>query len=125
MRSCAEREDTWISEEIISAYAELYRRGVAHSVETWHDGKLVGGLYGVAFRGAFFGESMFSRMTDASKVALVHLVIQMKQRGFTLLDAQYMSEHLRTLGAIEIPRLSYLELLSNALEITTTFVEKE
>ncbi|MEK7670702.1 MAG: leucyl/phenylalanyl-tRNA--protein transferase [Bacteroidota bacterium] len=124
MRACASREDTWISEEIISVYTELHRRGFAHSVETWHDGKLVGGLYGVAIRGAFFGESMFSRMTDASKVAIVHLVERMKQRSLTLLDAQYMTEHLRVFGTIEIPRSSYLQLLSRALDVHTTFVEK-
>jgi len=124
MRACASREDTWISEEIISVYTELHRRGFAHSVETWHDGKLVGGLYGVAIRGAFFGESMFSRMTDASKVALVHLVERMKQRSLTLLDTQYMTEHLRVFGTIEIPRSSYLQLLSRALDVHTTFVEK-
>ncbi|MEK7251194.1 MAG: leucyl/phenylalanyl-tRNA--protein transferase, partial [Bacteroidota bacterium] len=112
MRACASREDTWISEEIISVYTELHRRGFAHSVETWHDGKLVGGLYGVAIRGAFFGESMFSRMTDASKVAIVHLVERMKQRSLTLLDAQYMTAHLRVFGTIDIPRSAYLQLLS-------------
>lgn len=124
MRRCTEREDTWISEEIIAVYTELHRRGFAHSVETWHDGKLVGGLYGVAIRGAFFGESMFSRMTEASKVALAFLIERMKRRQFILLDTQYVTEHLRAFGTIEIPRSSYLQLLSRALEINTTFVEK-
>lgn len=123
MRCCAEREDTWISGEIIRVYTELHHKGFAHSVETWHNGKLVGGLYGVSIRGAFFGESMFSRMTDASKVALVHLVERMKERRFTLLDTQYMTEHLRTFGAIELPRSSYLQLLSDALDVPATFVD--
>jgi len=123
MRLCAEREDTWISETIIDVYSQLHRRGFAHSVETWHGGKLVGGLYGIALRGAFFGESMFSRMTDASKVALVNLVGRLKERGFTLLDIQYMTEHLRTFGAVDIYRLSYLHLLSHALDVHAFFAE--
>ena len=109
MRLCAERDDTWISDEIISVYTELHRRGFAHSVETWHAGKLVGGLYGVTIRGAFFGESMFSRMTDASKVALVHLVGRLKESGFTLLDTQYMTEHLRAFGTIDISAMADLQ----------------
>ena len=118
--ACAEREETWISEDIIRVYTQLHRRGFAHSVESWHEGKLVGGLYGVAIRGAFFGESMFSRMTDASKVALAFLVEHMNRRGYVLLDTQFMTEHLRTFGAIEVPREHYLHLLSNALEIRTS-----
>ena len=124
MRSCASRQDTWISDEIIRVYVELHRRGFAHSVESWYEGRLVGGLYGVAIRGAFFGESMFSVLTDASKVALVHLVERMRQLGFLLLDTQFMTEHLRALGTIELPRSSYLELLSEALDVPTTFVDK-
>lgn len=124
MRSCADREETWISEEIISAYTTLHRRGFAHSVETWYDERLVGGLYGVAIGGAFFGESMFSRMADASKVALVHLVERLRQRGFILLDTQYVTEHLQRLGAIELPRRSYLRLLAKAIAINTSFMDQ-
>lgn len=120
IRACAERDETWISGDIIKVYTELHRRGFAHSVESWHEGKLVGGLYGVAIRGAFFGESMFSRMTDASKVALAFLVERMKERGYSLLDTQFMTEHLRTFGTKEVSREEYLELLSRALEIRTT-----
>lgn len=123
MRACASREETWISEEIISVYVELHRRGFAHSVETWYDNRLVGGLYGVALGGAFFGESMFSRMADASKVALVHLVRRLNERRFLLLDTQYLTEHLARLGAIEISRASYLSLLNRALRVNTSFVD--
>ena len=122
MQACAERTDTWISEEIIDVYAKLHNQQHAHSVETWCEGELVGGLYGVAIRGAFFGESMFSRMTDASKVALVHLVERLNAGHFTLLDTQYMTEHLRTFGAIDISRSLYLQMLSQALEVRTSFV---
>lgn len=122
MRGCAGREETWISEEIIEAYMTLRMRGFAHSAESWYEGSLVGGLYGVALGGAFFGESMFSRMKGASKVALVHLVRTMKRNGFTLLDIQFMTDHLRTFGAEEIPRASYLRLLSKALKIDAPFL---
>jgi leucyl/phenylalanyl-tRNA--protein transferase len=122
MRCCASREETWISEKIIDAYVKLHRENFAHSVEVWFEGRLVGGLYGVAIRGAFFGESMFSRMTDASKVALAHLIERLKERGFTLLDTQFMTEHLRTLGAIEISRTEYLALLAKALDVHARFV---
>lgn len=122
MRNCAAREETWISEEIIRLYVALHHQGYAHSVEAWHDNKLVGGLYGVSLRGAFFGESMFSLLTDASKVCLVYLVERLKQRGFTLLDTQYITEHLRRFGAIEIPRREYLHMLSEALQHDVTFV---
>lgn len=122
MRKCGEREETWISEEIIQSYVELYRLGYAHSVETWKENKLVGGLYGVAIGGAFFGESMFSREQDASKVALVYLVERMKARGFELLDTQFITPHLARFGAKEIPREEYLERLKKAIEVSTTFV---
>ncbi|MEO8168173.1 MAG: leucyl/phenylalanyl-tRNA--protein transferase [bacterium] len=122
MRACAGREETWISEEIINTYMTLHKRGLAHSVETWHEGRLMGGLYGVALGGAFFGESMFSRVKDASKVALVHLVQRMNHNGFTLLDIQFMTDHLRMFGAEEIPRASYLHRLSQALQIDTSFL---
>jgi len=123
IRSCAEREETWISGEIISVYTQLHQRGFAHSVETWQGGKLVGGLYGVAVGGAFFGESMFSRITNASKVALVHLVGRLKQRTFRLLDTQFMNEHVRQFGAYEIPRATYLDLLAKALSVETSFLD--
>ncbi|MGH2567400.1 MAG: leucyl/phenylalanyl-tRNA--protein transferase, partial [Bacteroidota bacterium] len=102
MRACAEREETWISEDIVQSYLQLQRLGLAHSVETWREGKLVGGLYGVAVGAAFFGESMFSHERDASKVALVHLVERMKKRGYELLDTQWITPHLKMLGAKEI-----------------------
>ena len=122
MRSCAEREETWISETIIQSYCELNRRGHAFSVESWHEGKLVGGLYGVALGGAFFGESMFSRMKDASKVALVSLVRQLCRQQFILLDAQFMTPHLESLGAIEISQREYLKRLNSALHLQRTFL---
>ncbi|MCC6717953.1 MAG: leucyl/phenylalanyl-tRNA--protein transferase [Acetobacteraceae bacterium] len=110
------REDTWINPEIEQLFTELHRRGQAHSVESWQGGQLVGGLYGVALGGAFFGESMFSRVTDASKVALVHLVARLRLGGFVLLDTQFVTSHLTRFGAIEIPRDSYKLLLASALE---------
>jgi len=116
---CAEpterRPDTWINPDIEAAYAELHRRGYAHSVECWQDDRLVGGLYGVRLGAAFFGESMFSRVRDASKVALAHLVARMKAGGFRLLDCQFQTEHLASLGAIEVGRDAYVALLDNAL----------
>ena len=122
---CAEptpgRESTWISPEIIEIYSELHELGFAHSVETWIDGKLVGGLYGVTLGGLFAGESMFSRVTDASKIALVYVVGRLCQRGFVLLDVQFMTEHLRRFGAIEIPRDEYQARLSQALRVWTEF----
>lgn len=124
VRRCAERAETWISGKIIEVYTELHHKGFAHSVESWHQGSLVGGLYGVALGGAFFGESMFSRMPNASKVALVHLVGHLNRRGFTLLDTQFMNEHVRQFGAIEIPRSVYLERLAEALARSATFEEK-
>jgi leucyl/phenylalanyl-tRNA---protein transferase len=123
---CAERrypDDTWISDDIIRVYTELHRMGVAHSVETWLEGRLVGGLYGVALGGAFFGESMFSRMQNGSKFALVTLVGRLKVRGYRLLDTQIMNEHIRQFGAIDIPREDYLLLLSEALPLPVTFVD--
>jgi leucyl/phenylalanyl-tRNA--protein transferase len=116
MRACGDRpEGTWISPEMISAFTELHRLGPAHSVEAWKDGKLAGGLYGVVVGGAFFGESMFYRVRDASKVALVALVERMRGRGFSLLDVQWMTEHLRRFGAVEIPRKEYLSRLGVAI----------
>lgn len=125
MHACAEpgpgREHTWISPEIIKVYAELHQLGFAHSVETWNNNQLVGGLYGVSLGGLFAGESMFSRATDASKIALVYLVERLRQRGFVLLDTQFMTEHLRHFGAIEIPRHEYHQRLEQALRIWVNF----
>lgn len=116
MQACAEREDTWISEEIIYVYTRLHETGWGYSFETRLDGELVGGLYGIAMGKAFFGESMFHKVTDASKVALVHLVEWMKQNGFILLDTQFITDHLKQFGAIEIPQAEYMKLLAEALK---------
>jgi leucyl/phenylalanyl-tRNA--protein transferase len=110
------REDTWINNEIERLFTDLYRLGYAHSLETWQDGVLVGGLYGVALGGAFFGESMFSRARDASKVALAHLVARLRLGGYRLLDTQFVTTHLAQFGAIEIPRDAYKVLLASALD---------
>ncbi len=109
------REETWINDEILRLYTALFASGHAHSVEARLDGELVGGLYGVHLGGAFFGESMFSHVTDASKVALVHLVARLKAGGFKLLDAQFITPHLARLGAVEIPRARYLAKLNLAI----------
>lgn len=122
--ACADRnEGTWISGEIAAAYAGLHELGFAHSVEAWRDGELAGGLYGVSIGGAFFGESMFHGVTDASKVALVSLVERMKQRGLTLLDLQFMTPHLQRFGAIEIPRIEYEKRLRRAIQLPVSFVD--
>ena len=122
IRACADRpEGTWISEEIIAGYTLLHEFGFAHSVEAYRDGELVGGLYGVALRGAFFGESMFHRATDASKVALVHLVERLRAGGYRLLDVQFVTPHLRRFGTEEIPRHDYLERLAAALAVQGEF----
>lgn len=125
IRACAERPDpedgTWISEEIIGAYGDLHRLGLAHSVEAWRGGRLAGGLYGVALGGAFFGESMFHHERDASKVALAGLVERLRERNFVLLDIQFLTEHLERFGAIEIPRGDYLELLEQAVRLERRF----
>jgi leucyl/phenylalanyl-tRNA--protein transferase len=119
MEGCAEttpsRPDTWINEQIVRLFTELHHAGVAHSVEVWRDGKLAGGLYGLAMGSAFFGESMFSRATDASKIALVHLVAILIRGGFTLLDTQFITEHLARFGTIEISQKEYLGQLASAL----------
>ncbi len=111
-----DRTDTWINPQIERLFIELFRMGHAHSVETWQDGTLVGGLYGVALGGAFFGESMFSFARDASKVALVHLVARLRMGGFRLLDTQFVTEHLAQFGAEEIPRELYKQLLADAVD---------
>jgi leucyl/phenylalanyl-tRNA--protein transferase len=116
IRSCAERTDTWISEDIVQSYLLLHNLGYVHSVEAWSGDSLAGGLYGVALGAAFFGESMFSRARDASKVALVHLVNRLKERKFELLDTQFITPHLVHFGTIEIPRVEYLKLLKQAIQ---------
>ena len=113
--SASGRADTWINPDILHLFSELHRMGYAHSVECWLDGTLVGGLYGVAIGGAFFGESMFSRARDASKVALVHLVVRLRLGGFGLLDTQFLTEHLAQFGVLEIPRDGYRARLAAAL----------
>ena len=120
---CAEREETWIDETIFGSYAELHHLGHAHSVEVWRDGELAGGLYGVAIGAAFCGESMFSRVPGASKVALASLVERLQGQGFMLLDTQWVTPHLEKFGACEIPRSEYLEQLAKAVEIKTSFWE--
>jgi leucyl/phenylalanyl-tRNA---protein transferase len=112
---------TWINDEIIESYRALHDQGIAHSVETWIDDRLVGGLYGVALRGAFFGESMFHRETDASKVALVALVERLRARGYVLLDTQWVTPHLEQFGAVEIPREEYLRRLDESLRLDCRF----
>jgi leucyl/phenylalanyl-tRNA--protein transferase len=122
MRGCADRDEgTWITREMRAAYAELHRLGHAHSAEVWLDGDLAGGIYGVTLGGLFAGESMFTRVTDASKVGLVHLVGRLKERGYTLFDVQYRNDHTARLGAVEIPRREYLARLILALEARVRF----
>ncbi|WP_198376205.1 leucyl/phenylalanyl-tRNA--protein transferase [Neoroseomonas rubea] len=121
IRGCAEpapgRTDTWINDDIERLFLDLHGRGAAHSVETWQEGRLVGGLYGVSLGGAFFGESMFSRVTDASKVALVHLVARLRLGGFVLCDTQFLTSHLARFGAMEIPKAEYKRRLAAALAV--------
>jgi len=121
LEGCADRESTWISEELKSAYRRLKKRGHIHTVETWKNGKLVGGLYGVTFRGAFFGESMFSKVSQASKAALVTLLKHLTEKEFILLDVQYMTEHLKMFGAIEISFEEYTKLLHKAYTRVSEF----
>ena len=127
MRACAETEregdeqGTWIDDQIIESYAALHAEGLAHSIETWQGDRLVGGLYGVALGGAFFGESMFHHVTDASKVALVALVERLRASDFQLLDVQWVTPHLEQFGAIEIPRRKYLKLLQESLTVDRRF----
>jgi leucyl/phenylalanyl-tRNA---protein transferase len=124
IQGCAERETTWITDDIIIAYTELHALGYGHSVEAFIDEKLVGGLYGVSLGGAFMAESMFHRVSDASKACLVYLVERLNARGFILLDAQFLSEktgYLKNFGGIEIPRSQYLQILSHALTLNCSF----
>jgi leucyl/phenylalanyl-tRNA---protein transferase len=129
VRGCAEprpeRPRTWINDEIVRLYTALFDLGFAHSIEAWRDGTLAGGLYGVSLGGAFFGESMFSRAADASKVALAHLVARLKLGGFRLLDTQFVTAHLRQFGATEIPRTLYRRRLAAALETEAHFPREE
>jgi leucyl/phenylalanyl-tRNA--protein transferase len=131
IRACAEAErdrddpGTWIDAEIVESYGALHRAGLAHSVEAWQDDRLVGGLYGVALGGAFFGESMFHEVRDASKVALAGLVERLRARGFQLLDIQWVTPHLMQFGAVEIPRRAYLKLLEGALAVEADFASRE
>ena len=125
MRACAApaagRNDTWINEPILDGYTRLHRLGFAHSLECWQGGELIGGLYGVKLGAAFFGESMFTRVRDASKVALAHLIARLRVGGFRLLDTQFLTAHLERFGAIEVPRAAYRSLLDSALSSAGDF----
>lgn len=121
LHACADRPQTWITPPIIDVYTALHERGYAHSVECWREERLVGGLYGVAIGGAFFGESMFYRVSNASKVALVHLVQQLRAGGYRLLDVQYATAHLEQFGVVEISRAAYEHRLRRALKIDATW----
>jgi len=121
VQGCADREETWINDPIFRLYQDLHNRGFAHSVEVWEKGLLIGGVYGVALGGTFFGESMFSRRTDASKIALAWTVHRLRAGGFTLFDTQFLTPHLASLGGIEIPRAEYQRRLSRALARQASF----
>jgi leucyl/phenylalanyl-tRNA--protein transferase len=123
VRACADRAETWINSRIFDLYMELHRMGYAHSVEVVRQGRLIGGVYGVALGRAFFGESMFSRETDASKIALANLVARLRVGGYILFDTQFLTPHLESLGAIEIPQADYIERLHVALEQPANFLE--
>lgn len=125
VEGCADRPETWINPALFTLYDELFERGYAHSLEVWRGADLVGGVFGITLGGAFFGESMFSRATDASKVALAHTVDRMNRARFTLFDTQYLTPHLASLGGIEIPRDSYRRRLSEALKIKADFTAPE
>jgi leucyl/phenylalanyl-tRNA--protein transferase len=121
MNACAEREPTWISQEFKNVYGELHAQGKAHSVEVWVNGALAGGVYGVHLGGAFFAESKFHRVTDMSKVALAHLVARLRERGFALLEVQYLTEHLAQFGVVEVSHQEYMRRLALALELRCVF----
>ena len=125
MRGCADRESTWITDAILDSYQELHRLGFAHSAEVWRDGKLRGGVYGVSIGGAFFGESMFSREPQASKVALTYLQCRLRERGFILHDTQWTTPHLAMFGGHEIPCVEYLEILQRAIRLPVRFDERQ
>ena len=126
IEGCAEetskRPRTWINDKILILYTSLYHMGHAHSVEVWEKDRLVGGLYGVSLGGAFFGESMFSRTRDASKIALTHLVVRLIKGGFAILDTQFVTKHLERFGAIEIPRADYRNMLAQSLDVSADFL---
>jgi leucyl/phenylalanyl-tRNA---protein transferase len=124
MRGCACREETWITDAILDSYQELHRLGFAHSAEVWREGRLMGGVYGVAIGGAFFGESMFSREPQASKTALVHLQWRLRERGFILHDTQWTTPHLAQFGGHEIPCAQYLDLLARAIRLPARFDDR-
>lgn len=121
MKGCASRQSTWITRDIFRVYAELHAMDKAHSVEVWVDGQLAGGLYGVQIGGAFFAESKFHRVTDMSKVALVSLARRLKERGFRLLEVQYLTEHLSQFGVMEVPDAEYQQMLAQALAAECVF----
>ena len=129
IQACAEqseqRNETWINQTIIAAYSELFKQECAHTVECWVDGTLAGGLYGLTIGGAFFGESMFSKRPNASKIALVYLVDRLFERGFVLLDTQFLTQHLKNFGAIEVKREKYIKLLSSAVSLDRSFHGRE
>lgn len=121
VRACADRPETWINAEIFANYEALYHLGHAHSLEVWHDGQLIGGVYGVVLGAAFFGESMFSRATNGSKTALTYLIHRLRAGGFTLFDVQFLTDHLESLGAIEVSRAAYRKSLAQALATKASF----
>lgn len=124
MRGCADRQETWITDAILDSYEELHRLGFAHSAEVWREGRLRGGVYGVAIGGAFFGESMFSREPQASKTALVHLQWRLHERGYILHDTQWTTPHLAQFGGHEIPCARYLDLLARAIRLPVSFDDR-
>lgn len=121
VQACADRSETWINETLFDLYQQLHQFGHAHSLEVYRGNKMIGGVFGVTLRGAFFGESMFSRQTNGSKIALAFLTTHLKSQGYTLFDTQFLTEHLASLGAIEIPRSIYHEQLSAALQVEAEF----
>ncbi len=121
MLGCADRSETWISETILNLYCELFELGIGHSIEVWDNGELVGGVYGIMLGSAFFGESMFSKRTNASKIALAYLIDRLRTGGFTLFDTQFLTPHLASLGAIEIAKSDYKKRLKAALALEADF----
>ena len=121
IKNCADRSESWINSDILKAYSDLFNLGFCHSIEVWDNDDLIGGIYGLAIKRAFFGESMFSKRPNASKIALAYLVSRLKYGGFLLFDVQFQSEHLKTLGAIEVLKANYQDLLKNALEGDANF----
>ena len=121
MRACADRAETWITEELIAAYTALHHQGHAHSVEVWREGALVGGIYGVHLGAAFFGESMFGRESNAARVAFLTLAAHLRERGFQLFDSQYLNDHTALLGAVEVPRAAFRDRLAQALHEEAVF----